>query len=145
LDILWAPLAAARGEAEAERTGPLDGLFLLRGDAQSLPFREKQLETWLHRFLRKGPGCCMKRAMVVCFPRAWQWIKMGGRLTNIQLRIFCVSSIMDEFPAEDEVFFSPIGTIHYLRAPCTHWVTSASPVPPRILFGGDWAFTRRRC
>lgn len=44
LDILWAPLAAARGAAEAERTGPPYGLFLMRGDAQSLPFREKQLD-----------------------------------------------------------------------------------------------------
>lgn len=45
LDILWPPLAAARAEAEAEKTGQIDGLFLLRGDAQSLPFKEKQLES----------------------------------------------------------------------------------------------------
>jgi len=44
LDILWPPLAAARAEAEAEKTGQIDGLFLLRGDAQSLPFKEKQLD-----------------------------------------------------------------------------------------------------
>ena len=45
LDILWPPLAVARAEAEAEKTGQIDGLFLLRGDAQSLPFKEKQLES----------------------------------------------------------------------------------------------------
>ncbi|CAJ1373164.1 unnamed protein product [Effrenium voratum] len=44
LDILWPPLAAARAKAEAEKTGPQDGLWLLRGDAQSLPFQEAQLD-----------------------------------------------------------------------------------------------------
>eukprot|EP00438_Fugacium_kawagutii_P001940 Skav226035 [mRNA] locus=scaffold2502:131555:133492:- [translate_table: standard] len=45
LDILWAPLEAARASAEAEKPPPADGLWLLRGDAQSLPFKEKQLDT----------------------------------------------------------------------------------------------------
>eukprot|EP00435_Cladocopium_sp_Y103_P040950 s1772_g11.t1 len=62
LDILWAPLAAARAEAEAERTGPLDGLVLLRGDAQSLPFKEKQLETWMTSWGWAADG-------EVCYPR----------------------------------------------------------------------------
>ena len=51
LDILWAPLAAARRGSELEKTGPAQGLFLLRGDAQSLPFRE-QLETFKKGFKR---------------------------------------------------------------------------------------------
>ena len=49
LDILWPPLAAARAKAEAEKTGPQDGLWLLRGDAQSLPFQEAQLAPWMRR------------------------------------------------------------------------------------------------
>lgn len=75
LDILWAPLAAARGEAEAERTGPLDGLFLLRGDAQSLPLGGKQLD-----FVWWGLGIHKVQDAEEALRNVRKALRPGGRL-----------------------------------------------------------------
>merc|ERR1712232_1253645 len=40
MDISWPKLEGAREAAEAERTGPEDGLFLARADVEALPLRE---------------------------------------------------------------------------------------------------------
>ena len=37
-------LRAASQESEDEEIGPEQGLFLLRGDAQELPFRDQQVD-----------------------------------------------------------------------------------------------------
>ena len=68
LDILWPPLAAARAEAEAEGLALEDGLLLLRGDAQSLPFREKQLDSCYN-----------------CFSTRWTWTADASSQQQLQV------------------------------------------------------------
>eukprot|EP00913_Durusdinium_trenchii_P008507 g7988.t1 len=74
VDILWAPLAAARAAAEAENTFK-DGLLMLRGDAQSLPFREKQLD-----FVWWGLGIHKVQDAEKALRNIKEVLKPGGRM-----------------------------------------------------------------
>lgn len=75
VDTSWRQLDSARQAAEEERTGPEDGLFLLRADAQALPFRDCQVDcvSWglgLHTV--EDPAVALKSIFSVMRP--------GGKL-----------------------------------------------------------------
>lgn len=75
MDIMWSCLEVARHRAEIEFTGPADGLLMLRGDAQSMPFRDGQVD-----FVWWGLGVHMVENPQTAMQRAFACLRPGGRL-----------------------------------------------------------------